>query len=71
MKTATITVASNMSDNTYKRICDGFTEKLGELTFVKVTDDRIIGGFIADIDGEVFDLSIASQIEKMQKQISN
>ncbi len=71
MKTATITVASNMSDKTYKRICDGFTEKLGELTFEKVTDDRIIGGFIADIDGEVFDLSIASQIEKMQKQISN
>lgn len=71
MKTATITVASNMSDKTYKRICGGFTEKLGELTFEKVTDDRIIGGFIADIDGEVFDLSIASQIEKMQKQISN
>ena len=71
MKTATITVASNMSDNTYKCICDGFSEKLGELTFEKVTDDRIIGGFIADIDGEVFDLSIASQIEKMQKQISN
>ena len=71
MKTATITVVSNMSDNNYKRICDGFTEKLGELTFEKVTDDKIIGGFIADIDGEVFDLSIASQIEKMQKQISN
>ena len=42
-----------------------------EHNFEKVTDDRIIGGFIADIDGEVFDLSIASQIEKMQKQISN
>lgn len=71
MKTATITVASNMSDKTYERICRGFTEKLGELSFEKITDDRIIGGFIADIDGKVFDLSIASQIEKMQKQISN
>ncbi len=71
MKTAVITVASNMSDKTYERICRGFAEKLGELTFERVTDDKIIGGFIADIDGEVFDLSIASQIEKMQKQISN
>ncbi|MGN0492534.1 MAG: F0F1 ATP synthase subunit delta [Acutalibacteraceae bacterium] len=71
MKTAIITAASNMSDKTYERICRGFTEKLGELSFERVTDDRIIGGFIADIDGEVFDLSIASQIEKMQKQISS
>ena len=69
MKTATITVASNMSDNTYKRICDGFSKKLGELTFEKVTDDRIIGGFIADIDGEVYDLSIFSQLKEMQNQI--
>lgn len=59
-----------MSDKTYERICRGFAEKLGEVAFERVTDDRIIGGFIADIDGEVFDLSIASQIEKMQKQIT-
>ena len=70
MKTAIITVACNMSDKTYERICRGFAEKLGEVAFERVTDDRIIGGFIADIDGEVFDLSIASQIEKMQKQIT-
>ena len=71
MKTAIITVASNMSDKTYERICRGFAEKLGEVAFERVTDDKIIGGFIADIDGEVFDLSIASQIEKMQKQITS
>ena len=71
MKTAVITVASNMSDKTYERICSGFSEKLGEISFEKVTDDKIIGGFIAEIDGEVFDFSIASQIAKMQKQISN
>ena len=71
MKTAVITVASNMSDKTYERICKGFAEKLGEISFEKVTDDKIIGGFIAEIDGKIFDMSIASQIAKMQKQISN
>lgn len=71
MKTAVITVASNMSDKTYDRICSGFSEKIGELCFEKVVDDKIIGGFIAEIDGRVFDMSIASQIAKMQKQISN
>ena len=60
-----------MSDKTYDRICNGFAEKLGELSFEKVIADKIIGGFIAEIDGEVFDMSIASQIAKMQKQISN
>ena len=60
-----------MSDKTYERICKGFAEKLGEISFEKVTDDKIIGGFIAEIDGEVFDMSLASQIAKMQKQISN
>ena len=53
MKTATITVASNMSDKTYERICRGFAEKLGELTFERVTDDKIIGGFIADIEANI------------------
>lgn len=70
MKTVVITVASNMSDKTYERICKGFAEKLGEISFEKVTDDKIIGGFIAEIDGKIFDMSIASQIAKMQKQIS-
>lgn len=71
MKTVVITVASNMSDKTYERICKGFAEKLGEISFEKVTDDKIIGGFIAESDGKIFDMSIASQIAKMQKQISN
>ena len=60
-----------MSDKTYERICKGFAEKLGEISFQKVTDDKIIGGFIAEIDGKIFDMSIVSQIAKMQKQISN
>ena len=71
MKTVVITVASNMSDKTYDRICKGFAEILGEVSFERIVDDRIIGGFIAEIEGEVFDMSIASQIAKMQKQISN
>ena len=29
----------------------------------------IIGGFIADADGEIYDLSISSQLKEMQKKI--
>ena len=59
-----------MSEATYARICRGFREKLGEITFERVIDDGIIGGFIADIDGEIYDLSISSQLKKMQRQIT-
>ena len=69
MKTVVITAAENMSDATYARICRGFREKLGDdLKFEKVTDNGIIGGFIA-ADGEIYDLSISSQLKEMQKKI--
>lgn len=69
MKTVIITTADNMSDETFERICGGFREKLGEVSFKRVIDNGIIGGFIADIDGEIYDLSISSQLKEMQKQI--
>lgn len=58
-----------MSDATYERVCAGFSEKLGEVSFERVIDNGIIGGFIADIDGEIYDLSVSSQLKEMQKQI--
>ena len=66
MKTVVITAAENMSDATYARICRGFREKLGDdVKFERVTDN----GFIADADGEIYDLSISSQLKEMQKKI--
>ena len=35
-----------------------------------MTDDGIIGGFIAEIDGEIYDMSIASQLDRMQREIT-
>ena len=56
MKTVVITAAENMSDATYARICRGFREKLGDdVKFERVTDNGIIGGFIADADAEIYD----------------
>ena len=70
MKTVVITAAENRSGATYARICRGFREKLGDdVKFERVTDNGIIGGFIADADGEIYDLSISSQLKEMQKKI--
>ena len=56
MKTVIITAADNMSDATYKLICEGFKKKLGyEAEYKRITDNSIIGGFVADVDGEIYD----------------
>ncbi len=71
MKTIILTTSSNMSESTYNYICDGFNKKYGtDFDFQHIIDDSIIGGFIADLGGEVFDLSISSQLERLKKHIA-
>ena len=72
MKNIIITTAGNMSENTYKTICDGFKAKFGTDTVCRrVVDESVIGGFVANVNGEIFDLSIASQLKKMENHITN
>lgn len=69
MKKVIIRVADNMTDTVYEKICRGLQKKLGEASFERVFDNGIIGGFIADADGEIIDMSISSQLERMQREI--
>lgn len=70
MKSIIITTADNMSDKTYNCICDRFREKLGpDIDFRRITDNGIIGGFIADVDGKIYDLSISSQLKQMKEHL--
>ena len=66
MQTVIITTAGNMSQKTYTSLCDGFREKLGEVNFVQKTDPSLIGGFIANIGGEIYDMSLSAQLSKMK-----
>ena len=69
MNRCKVTVASNMSDETYRYICDGFVKKFGETEFTKLVDDSIIGGFILSFGSGVYDLSIAAQLKVMGKEL--
>ena len=70
MKKITVTIPSTFSDDTYKTVCDGFRRKFGDdCEFSKITDDFIIGGFIADVNGEIFDLSVSTQLRQLEKHI--
>ena len=69
MNRCKVTVASHMSDETYRYICDGFVKKFGETEFTKLVDDSIIGGFILSFGSGVYDLSIAAQLKVMGKEL--
>lgn len=70
MKKAVITVTKNTTDKCFKSICDGFLSKYGQCEFKRLNCDGIIGGFVADIDGEIVDASVKTQLERMRKHLS-
>lgn len=70
MKKLVITVTPDTSKELFDRICRGFEEKTGEeLSFERIDDPSVIGGFIADMDGDVYDTSIATKLKEMAKHI--
>ena len=70
MKKCTVTVTSSLGEDVYDILCSKTRKKFGEdIIFNKICDDSIIGGFILDIEGEVFDLSISSQLKEIKKHI--
>lgn len=72
MKKALIKTAGNMSDETLAMLERGITEKFGdEIEFERVTDETIIGGFILNFDGTVYDWSMASRLAELEKHIKN
>ncbi|MBQ9354352.1 MAG: F0F1 ATP synthase subunit delta [Clostridia bacterium] len=69
--TITITVPANITDETYKEICEGFKKRYGnDITFLKETDEKIIGGFIAEANGIVYDTTIRSKLNMVKKVIT-
>ena len=64
-------VASKQDNNMLASICAGFEQKLGtKLDFDIVEDKKITGGFIAIIDGKVYDASFNSRLNELGRFIS-
>lgn len=72
MKNVVITVCDNMSEKTYQSLLDGVKTKFGEdITVTKHTDTSLIGGFVLNVDGVVFDNSISSQLNEIKKEMNS
>ena len=70
MQKVILTTAENMSPKTYAALCDGLCKKLGEVTFVHKTDPSLIGGFVANIEGQIYDMSVSAQLSEMKRCIT-
>ena len=71
MRKCIITVASNMTEETYLYLVDKIKRQFGfDLVVGKAVDDSIIGGFIINIDGQVFDLSVKTQLDEMKRHLT-
>ena len=70
MRKCTVTAASNMSGKTYEYLCEKVRAKFGDdIEFTRVTDESVIGGFILDLNGHIFDLSLATQLKAMGRHL--
>ncbi len=72
MRKSTITVADNITIPTYKYLCDELVKKFGnDIEFEYIIDDSLIGGFILQLDGIVYDNSIKTQLTRLKKHLKN
>lgn len=72
MKKAIITVSENMSENTFRKLSDGVRKKYGDdISIVRKTDNKLLGGFILTVDGIVYDNSVSSQLKKIKKELND
>lgn len=63
-------LAAPYDEATVKAVKDGFSKQYGrELDFEIVEDNKILGGFIAIIEGRVYDASFSSRLFEISRQL--
>lgn len=56
--------AAPLTEEQVQRIEQGFTDKMGNFVSFEIQlDPRLIGGFVATLEGIVYDASIRAQLE--------
>ena len=65
-------VASDQDESLLTSVREGFEQRLGtELDFEVIKDEKITGGFIAIIDGKVYDASFSSQLNELGRLMTS
>jgi F0F1-type ATP synthase delta subunit len=71
MKKPVLMIAPSFDERTVRLVCDDFAAYIGEpLDFDVIRDEKLIGGFIAMIDGKVYDASFSSKLNEICRQMT-
>ncbi len=71
MRNCKITVSSDMTDETYAMLCEKARRRFGaDLSFTRIDNDAVIAGFILELDGTVYDVSVGTQLEILKKKMT-
>ena len=71
MKECIVTVAPNMSDETYALLCEKAKRRFGEdLRFVRRTEKSVVGGFMLEIGNTVYDLTLKTQLDMLRTHLT-
>ena len=71
MRNCKITVSSGMTAETYAMLCEKARRRFGaDLSFTRVDDNSVIAGFILELDGTVYDVSVGTQLEILKKKMT-
>lgn len=71
MKKPVIMIAPSFDERAVRLVCEEFAAIIGEpLDFDVIRDEKLIGGFIAMIDGKVYDTSFSSRLNEICRQMT-
>lgn len=71
MKTVFLTLSENMGDAATKKLIEGIKAKHPDCKIETSVSRDLIGGFLVECEGVVYDYSISSRLKQMGKALEN
>lgn len=69
MNTAIIITAPNCSQPTYEYLCEQLTRRFGELAFEHRIQPEVLGGFLIQLNGMVYDCTVKTRLDQMKNHL--
>ena len=70
MNTAIVTTARHCTPQTYEYICGKLQARFGPLSLEHRVDDAVLGGFLVQLNGTVYDCTLRFRLEQMRRHLT-
>lgn len=70
MKTAVIITAPHCTPQTYRYLCDSLTARFGQLRFEHRVEQDLLGGFLIQLDGMVYDCTLRTRLRQLRRHLT-